>query len=122
MRHSLGWSTSCHRHSSACGPSLVLGSIPGEGEQYIDRRRRAVQWTECFAPTPADVSLSCHIWRVCGSAVIGPPLNRVTLIAWRDCSALSDVERPMRRLPLARGNQSDCIRNLESHRTIIRMS
>jgi hypothetical protein len=68
-----------------------------QGEQYIDRRRRPVQWTELFAPIPAPVSPSCEIWRVCASAVVSLPLSWAILrfladgIEWRDCAALSNA-------------------------------
>ncbi len=67
-------------------PGLGNSEIPGQrnglaqlrpllhGEQYIDRRRRAVQWTERFAPIPGPVLLSSEIWRVCASAIVGHPL------------------------------------------------
>ena len=74
---------------------VLCGAQKEQGEQYIDRRRRAVQWTERFAPIPAPVSRSREIWRVCACAVVGPPLNWAILsflvkgIEWRDCAALS---------------------------------
>ncbi len=44
-----------------------------QGEQYIDRRRRVVQWTERFAPKSAPITHLIEVWRVCASAV-GLPL------------------------------------------------
>jgi hypothetical protein len=118
MRHALRWSTHCHRHSSASCSScswqnsrreILEAKSPSlsstvnverrgkQGEQYIDRRRRAVQWTWRFAPIPAPVSLSREIWRGCAYAVDGLPLNWAILsflvkgIGWRGCAAISDA-------------------------------
>ena len=73
------------------------GAQREQGEQYIDRRRRAVQWTERFAPKSAPITNSVEIWRVCASAVVGLPLYWAILrflvkgIGWRDCAALSNA-------------------------------
>jgi hypothetical protein len=50
-----------------------------------------------FCANTSPVSLSREIWRVCASAVVGPPLNwaivrfKVKGIGWRDCAAFSNA-------------------------------
>ena len=70
------------------------GAQREQGEQYIDRRRRAVQWTERFAPKSAPITNSVEIWRVCALRRC-LPLNWAILrfmvkeIGRCDCAAFS---------------------------------
>jgi hypothetical protein len=66
------------------------------GEQYLDRRNGAVQWTERFAPKSAPIR--SHVkFGAAAPPVVGPPLNwaiprfLVKGIGWHDCAAFSNA-------------------------------
>jgi hypothetical protein len=73
------------------------GAQREQGEQYIDRRRRAVQSTERFAPKSAPITKSVEMWRVCACAAVGLALYwairrfLVKGIGWRVCAAFSNA-------------------------------
>jgi|SRR5665213_582120 len=72
------------------------GAQREQGEQYIDRRRRAVQWKERFAPKSDSLQIRLKFGAsaplpLLALRELGNSKIPVKGIVWRDCAAFSNA-------------------------------